>query len=82
MLKSVAEAIQRAVESETCEQAEIYDDYSGRCMYGDTTTGVVVPSSGVVISSIMKRPDLFDDIPNRDIDEIKTDSMGHDIILY
>lgn len=31
---------------------ELYEDYSGRCMYGKTTTGIVVDSVGEFMSEI------------------------------
>lgn len=54
-------------------EARLYENYSGRCMYGKFTHGVVVGSVGSV-ETVMKLLDIED--------SCRTDSMGRDIICY
>ena len=53
--------------------ASLYENYSGRGMYGRTTAGVVVSSVGSV-ETAMKMLDIDD--------RCRTDSMGLDVIVY
>lgn len=70
-------------------EIEVYKDYSGRGMCGDTTSGVVVDSLSEFISAI------GDYLSSADADEIdtvraigsavkniSTDSMGMSMIIY
>lgn len=48
MNKDAAQAVVEHIEEEFGEEAKLYEKYSGRCMYGKTTTGVVADSTGIV----------------------------------
>ena len=77
---------------DACEEngldASLREAYSGRCMYGSTTAGVVV-QGGVasIIPCLMQQArelaatDSADEIPDF-YDEIRTDSMGLGTIIY
>jgi len=53
--------------------AEVYPEYSGRVMYGRTTTGVVTTDPG----------DVAHAMGSLNIDDSRlTDSMGLDVIVY
>ena len=86
MNKDLALAIVDAINSSGGD-ANIYEDYSGRGMYGQTTTGVVV-ESGDIIASIISYADLFvdqdDNIgePLYSIHFVRSDSLGHGKIYY
>ena len=70
---------------------EVYEDYSGRGMYGKTTYGVVVSSELKLLRNVLEYMaengteegwfgEVFDsDFLNKDI---RVDNMGLDIILY
>ena len=67
----------------------IIEEYSGRGMYGDTTTGLVVPSVNVLIQyTIMFAPELSeihdeDDIYSFEtINELHIDSLGRSYLIY
>ena len=72
------------------DSAEIYDEYSGRCMYGKTTVGVVLPEGiGIsnVLAMVIENPHEFidedTDQPIFDcIDNIREDSLGLQTIIY
>lgn len=57
----------------TGTDAELYEDYSGRGMFGAFTAGVVVKNAGSV-EVIMHLLDIHD--------SCRTDSMGLDVIVY
>jgi len=91
MKKAIAEFI---VDTIGCEEdAKIYEDYSGRGMYGETTTGIVCSNPMAVTEA------LIEALLNTDEDEVETlneqynededdrtslsfDSLGHDYIVY
>lgn len=69
--------------------AEVYEEYSGRGMYGKTTTGVTVSSELRVIEGLMnivkemaEDEDLegLQNLP--DFKNLRVDNMGQDIIIY
>ena len=86
MNKDLALTIVDAINSNGGD-ANIYEDYSGRGMYGETTTGVVV-ESGDIIASIINYADLFVDQeedlgnPLYNIRSIRADSLGLAAIYY
>lgn len=71
---------------------EIYEDYSGRGMYGKTTTGIVVPSLLGVMHALGQSVEYL--TKDKDFNELEllakamqdmrsTDNMGRDrIIIY
>ena len=54
-------------------EASLYENYSGRGMFGTATTGIVVGSAGSV-ETTMKMLGIED--------SCRTDSMGLDVIVY
>lgn len=78
MDKKVAEAIVDACYNQGYD-ADIYEGYSGRFMYGKETTGVTVDSISVVVQSVINESELFEDL---NINELRNDSMGLGIIIY
>lgn len=65
-------------------KSEIYHDYSGRGMYGKTTTGLVISSLVYLVVAMCNVPDLLmhDDEPLLDITSFCVDNLGYDIIIY
>lgn len=58
-------------------EAELYEGYSGRGMYGNTTTGVTTDASPGAMES------MEEDMENVDIDtSFRHDDMGLDYIYY
>lgn len=70
--------------------AELYEDYSGRAMYGKTTTGVVLDSQEDLMNAMLaliNRPEDLADLKRRlgvkdDGESLSRDSLGKGIILY
>ena len=67
-------------------KASIYDDYSGRGMYGKTTQGIVTDSVIELLGASVMYV-LEGDIDEKekefiDLKHLHTDSMGRDEILY
>lgn len=80
MRKDIAEAL--VDELSSFAEAEIYEDYSGRGMYGRTTTGVVTGASqGEFIMALVEVARELDEIEPREF-QFATDSMGRDTIYY
>jgi len=78
MDKQVAKRIVDACRNQG-HNADIYEGYSGRGMYGSETTGVTADSKSVIIQSIINESKLFDDL---NISELRSDSMGLETIIY
>lgn len=89
MDKRIAEIIVEACEENDVE-ASIYEDYSGRGMYGKTTTGVVVSGSACdVLVAVIQSAHLFcheccesDEDALLNLRSIRQDNMGRDMIIY
>lgn len=71
------------------ETAELYENYSGRGMYGKTTTGVTVSHPLLLITTLIEyikqmEPESFaEDRKNiPDIETLRWDNMGMDTIIY
>lgn len=70
--------------------AELYEDYRGRAMYGKTTTGVVLDSQDDLMNAMLaliNAPDAFADLKRRvGVDDscprLSRDNMGTGVILY
>ena len=89
MKLEVAQALVEAA-ADIGVEMDIYEDYSGRSMYGTKTTGVTYASevdlmkaAAYVAGAIgdgsidtMELPDFIDELPSR------RDNMGHDFIAY
>ena len=67
-------------------ESKINEDYSGRHMYGETTTGVVIDNNVNLMSIIISCADLFVENGKAIFDEmdgdIKSDTMGRDQTIY
>lgn len=70
-------------------EMERYHDYSGRGMYGDTTEGIVVSSMTDFVAAIGKYISRADEGDLHNVNQLgsalqnlKCDSLGHDIIVY
>lgn len=63
---------------------EIREDYSGRNMFGKTTTGVVAESFFDIIGAVLAQisDNKAMEIPDFSQFMCCGDSMGHDIIIY
>lgn len=83
MTKEAAQFIVNALDY-AGEEAELYEGYSGRAMYGTETWGVVFDSEGILFSSVMnflkENPEKAKELP--DFDPIRADNMGRQIIWY
>ena len=68
------------------EEAELYEDYSGKGMFGKTTAGVVVDNFNVLLTCIITNADSLVDCHGEpvfeDIQNVKHDNMGVQIIIY
>jgi len=68
--------------------AEIYEDYSGRGMFGKTTTGLVVDNITELLAAVINNADLLveqdDEYPEAlfSINGFRVDSMGTQTIVY
>jgi hypothetical protein len=67
-----------------CGNVRVYEDYSGRGMYGLTTTGVVGSHTDLynAVECILRGENNKDITPEQFIDEFRSDSMGMDFIWY
>ena len=83
MKQLLAETIKFAMNNAD-RPSELHENYSGRGMYGKTTTGLVVNSVGEVLQTIIECAMLSeDDEPIFEImDKINIDSFGLDTIIY
>ena len=66
--------------------AEVYENYSGRGMYGKTTSGITLYCSlGAFISALIVCADMVAEVDEdirHNLVDMKTDSMGMGIIVY
>lgn len=75
---------------EVCEvegfEAEVYEDYSGRMMYGEKTTGVTVEDLGGLMTALINNTDILQrhcvEHGQSDRSEFRMDSLGFDTIIY
>lgn len=89
MKAEVAKQLVDAAESAGV-RCEIYTDYSGRGMYGEKTTGIVVPSMVVYAAICAEMGYRFaerDDTAGamaafRELKSVQSDNMGRDVIVY
>ncbi len=70
-------------------ESSIREDYSGRSMFGETTTGVIVESMGAAMAAIISFAHEFVEYvedglvdPEFEPTGFRTDSRGHDTIIY
>lgn len=89
MISDLAELICEALHNESVLH-EIRYDYSGRGMYGETTTGIVFDGNiATVLSAVIKNAGLFCTNDSEGFYEpmfesanFQTDSMGLSTIIY
>lgn len=91
MKKAIAQAIVQLME-EQGHEASLYEDYSGRSMFGNKTSGVVASDTGTVIrailsdvmeeDSLLREVSALHEISPLDVNAIAIDNMGLDIIIY
>jgi hypothetical protein len=83
MTSSAMEQIVKAAEACGLD-ITAYEGYSGRGMFGDTTYGVVVKSVADLITAACEATRAIDDPDGfiGDLIEVKTDSLGRDMIVY
>lgn len=81
---TVEEAIKNFVNENN--QYELYENYSGRCMFGRTCLGVIVQQNDSLMDFIIKLTKYLDDNDVDDVDfklEGATyDNLGLDTIVY
>lgn len=83
MSPEVAKEIVKAGE-EAGWEISLYEEYSGRGMYGTKTYGVVVNRLGVFAAAAAQAA-IMSVNPNEIVDGVlgvQTDSLGHDIIVF
>jgi hypothetical protein len=66
--------------------AEIYENYSGRGMYGTTTTGITIENElefalAVAETARNATDEEYDTLCN-ELKRLRTDSLGFNIIIY
>ena len=81
---TVEEAIKNFVNENN--QYELYENYSGRCMFGRTCLGVIVQQNDSFMDFIIKLTKYLDD---NDVDDVDCklegatyDNLGLDTIVY
>jgi len=75
----------KEVADEVGIESEVYEGYSGRAMYGKTTTGIVTKDAIALLGEAINwvAGDCGDyDFPADAFSGLKTDSMERDQILY
>lgn len=81
---TVEEAIRNYVDEN--EGYEIYENYSGRCMFGRTCLGVVVHQNDSFMDFLMKLTKYMDDNEVEDTDfsleGVAYDNLGLDTVVY
>lgn len=89
MKKELAEALKTVyLECYPDSHCRVYENYSGRGMYGEETTGLVCESAEDLISAILLSPEYIlrefkdNDINRGDITSVRVDSLGFDTIFY
>ena len=74
------------IEQDPTNEAEIYEEYSGRGMYGKSTTGVVANDALALFVNLLEAvADGYvsvEDLEEIEFGELSTDSMGLDLIVY
>lgn len=66
-------------------ELEVYEDYSGRGMFGSRTCGVVGNFQNLVVAIAIAAKDLDDTSHEKfveDLQDIRTDNLGRELIFY
>lgn len=83
-MMTVKEAIENFVNEN--EQYSLYENYSGRCMFGRTCLGVVVRQNDSFMDFLMKLTKYMDNNEVEDTDfsleGVSYDALGLDTIVY
>lgn len=85
MTKEQAEFLVKVTESCGNQDIDLRDNYSGRCMYGETTYGVVIDSLSILTAdciNYLRNEDAEDIDKVPDFEGFSMDNMGRSIILY
>lgn len=68
------------------DEVRIFDGYSGRSMYGEETTGIIVPSTGYLMQVMLEAAEeIAEAQQNGEIsarEEFRIDDIGFDTIVY
>lgn len=85
MNKKLAQFIVDAVDCE--DDARIYEEYSGRGMFGDTTTGVVVNSWSEVLKGVLiyaAENGISEELRDTifELRNFRSDNLGRQMIIY
>lgn len=75
------------VGEELGEEVRVYENYSGRGMLGSSTTGLVIPSTGMLAvlmyhGSRRIAEGIADGSLEPDLNPFRTDNLGYDAIIY
>lgn len=62
--------------------AKVYEDYSGRAMYGDTTAGLVLENPNHLAVLVAQACIEGEDIDPSDLEYIRIDQLGRKYIVY
>lgn len=86
MEKGLALTLVEIMENEG-EECSLYENYSGRNMYGETTTGVVVDNALLLLTSVIAHAGKLTDQYGgnaifEDIDNLRSDNLGNQVIIY
>ena len=81
---TVEEAIRNSISENN--QYALYENYSGRCMFGRTCLGIIVQRNDSFIDFIIKLTKYLDDNGIEDVDfsleGVSYDALGLDTIVY
>ncbi len=84
MTREQAEFLAKVADNEGIE-LRVRSEYSGRCMYGNSTYAVIVRSEGEILAAafnLVLQDDHFRSIAPR-MDNFHVDSMGRDdVVVY
>jgi len=70
------------------EDYEVRDDYSGRCMYGDTTYAIIVSNPLTLVAALGQlfiegpQEEFLEADPPPEFRNLKVDSMGRGVVVY
>lgn len=69
-----------------CSDLDVYEDYSGRGMFGRTTDGVVVDNVEQMLFDVLQyvkdNTNVRAELQNIHLSSFRIDNMGRKIILY
>ena len=87
MERELAKAIVEAADWADVHGIELYEDYSGRGMYGAKTTAVKAESISDLITALISGAEAFFELGIENVFEdlthdFKTDSLGTGIVVY